>query len=359
MPRQALIGVLLLALLAGATSLPGGAKAAEETATPAKTPAANVQILPAALTPEPMKDGAIRIRLVAVNQGAERAQVWFRPVLVDGSGAAAPFTVTGLWRPGTEDWIRAGEVVPFTLVLRPGGRDYSPWWDPRLPLKGHLAIETTTESGNDVKTKKVELRELSVSQVQPAVLESAVVVIAVLSVVLLLVSLWASNGEMPTGAGSWSTDSIGANVAIGAGLVTGLSAITGLPQLTIYASRPTYGILIAIFAAIVALASPVANLVSKILPKPALFVAATLVLWGATGQFLIVLLLVLELRHAAVIGGAVAWTLGTLDIILALAVVAYVCHAVARPGTRKAADGSGVAAAAARTASVGSDWIVP
>ena len=176
---------------------------------------------------------------------------------------------------------------------------------------------------------------------------------------LLLVSVWASNEDMPTGAGSWSSDSIGANVAIGAGLVTGLSAITGLPQLTIYASRPTYGILIALFAAIVALASPAANLMGKIRPKAALFVAAFLGLWGATGQFLIVLLLVFELRHAAVIGDAVAWTLGLLDGSLALAVVAYVCHAVARPGTRKAADGSGIAGAEARTAAVGSDWIVP
>jgi hypothetical protein len=103
------------------------------------------------------------------------------------------------------------------------------------------------------------------------------------------------------------------------------------------------------------MASPAANLLGKILPAAfALFAAATLVLWGATGQFVVALLLVLELRHASVIAASTAWILGVLDVALALAVLAYVFHAVARPQTRKV---EGPAAATADLRAGG--WTIP
>lgn len=334
--RSAMFGAVLLALLTGTTSEPGRGQTATQAAA-ATAAAANVLIVPNALSPQPMENGVVRIALTAANQGQERARVWFRPVMFDASGNPVRLEVTGLWRGSQEDWIQAGEVVQFTLTLSTSQPSFNGWWDKRLPLKGHLAIETTSETGSVIKNKKLDMRELRVPQIQPAAVEIvSVVVLGIVSAIVLLVAVFLGNRTAPEGSAAWSADSIGANVAIGAGLVSALFAVAGLPELTVYASRSTYGVLIAIFGAVVALASPAANLLSKVLCSHcALFAAGTLVLWGAIGQFIVALLLMLELRQASVVSSATAWVLGGLDVALALAVTAYVFGAVYKPQTRE------------------------
>jgi hypothetical protein len=186
---------------------------------------------------------------------------------------------------------------------------------------------------------------LSVPQIQPAALEIVGLFgTAILAGIVMLVAIRRQKGA-PEGPASWSSDSIGANLAVGAGLVSGLFAVTGLPQLTVYASRPTYGVMIAILAAVVALASPAANLLGKN-PRVSLFAAATLVLWGAMGQLIIAFVLVLELQQAAVIAGATVWTLGVLDAVLFIAVLGYVFSAVAGPAAEPRGGNEGAEAPA-------------
>src|SRR5262249_30802332 len=96
MTRSVVFGVLLIALTGatGATRVvPGALQSSSTAATPAKVAAANapstsstpsapnVQILPAALSPGPMDNGIVKIPMVAINQGSERARVWFKPYL--------------------------------------------------------------------------------------------------------------------------------------------------------------------------------------------------------------------------------------------------------------------------------------
>lgn len=341
LPRTMLLGVLLLALVTGTSSGPAvGQPAADkppaDKPTAEKPAAANVQVLPATLPAAQVGDGAIRIPLVAVNQGTERARIWFRPVLFDARGQSIALDVTGLWRDSSADWLQAGEIVPFTLTLRASGKTFDPWRDARLPLKGHIAIVSTSERGPVIKSLKIDMRELTVPQIQPAALEvSGVIGTGVLSIAVLLLALLFRKDPAPKGSASWSADSIGANVALGSGLVTALVGLAGLPQLTAYASRPTYGLLIAIFAAVVALGSPAANLLGKAgAAALSFFAAASLVLWGAIGQLLVAFFLVLELRRAAVLAESTTWTLLTLDVALGLGVISYVLYVVARPQTR-------------------------
>ena len=337
LPRNAvLVGALLLAVVAGTTadvSLPQQAPSD----TPSKPPAANVSVVPATLAHARLESGRVELPLIAVNHGTETARIWFRPLLFDTSGNPVAATAHGLWRDKTNDGIAPGEVVPFTLAVEAASGPFRPWWERRLPLKGHIAIHTTSDKGPTIASQKIEVREINVPQAQPSAVEIiAVAAPAVFALLMVGLGTGAATGHVPDGLGSWSADSIGTNTALGAGLVSGIIGLAALPQLTVLANRTTYAVVIAIFTAVVALGTPAANILGRIArPRSAFFVAATLVLWGALGQFIVVAFLVGELVFAGVIARTTAALLLVLDVVLAFGVTFYIVDLAAHPEKAK------------------------
>lgn len=247
-----------------------------------------------------------------------------------------PADVHGLWRDRTGDWIAPGEAIPVTLRIRPP-RPFGSVWDGRLPLRGYLLIFTTTSANPAAGDTTIASRELTVPQVQPGIAEIAAVFASLLAALAVVgIATLRARGEPPKGPATWSADSIGANIALGTGLLTALFTLASLPAQTQYASRATYSVLIALFAAIVSLGAPVANLLAKSTAgmRWPFAAAAALVLWGATGQLITAGLLAGELRYARAIAPATSGLLVLLIAALLLALVAYVWHLLAHPQTR-------------------------
>lgn len=198
---------------------------------------------------------------------------------------------------------------------------------------------------------------MNASQVEASWLEIVgVVVIPVLAMIVVGIISRARSETAPLAPASRTTESFGANIALGAGLVSGLFTVTGLPQPTFYVNRPIYGVMILLFAAIVASAAPVANLLIRAKRAAlALFAAGALVLWGASGQLVIAFCLILELQRASVIANMTAWILEVLDVIFGVGVLGYVAYAVYSPEKQvgsKRLTALGPSAAA-------QNWIIP
>jgi hypothetical protein len=360
--RHPLMAVVLLGLLAGSVPATSRHESPPPADPPSSAGAPAVTMLPAILSVSRFADGKAEVPVLISNGGTAEATVSFVPLLADTSGETVEASV---------EW-KGGGTAP-TLTLRPGqqrrlilaifpARDggeresrFGSWWDWQLPLRGHIAVHA--KSGETAAP--VTTHEIAIPQVQPSGLE-VLVLLGCFSLASLAIICWWPSGavQTPTGPAALTADSLAATVGIGAGLANALLALTSLPTLTAFATRETYALLAAVFAALIALGAPASNLLGRLgrHPKTGFAMAAFLVLWGALGQMALGLVLVRELHDARALARSSQWLLWALIGAMIVGVLAYVRKVLASPEASTTTPG--VALAAMRTSSK-TGWSVP
>jgi hypothetical protein len=208
----------------------------------------------------------------------------------------------------------------------------SRFWDSRLPARGSLMLIATRDNATTVR-----YRDLVITQVQPSATELVIAVIAFVPAACLFGWTWTRRAAVapPADAPPWTPRSWSSNLAIGGALLTAVLGIAALPNHTHYMARSSYTVLNAVFAALVALAPAVYDLLKtseRATPSGAmrLFgVAACITLWATLGQIVTAAFLFLELAASRVVTFT---TVVMLLIVLAgvsIALVVYAFRAVA------------------------------
>jgi hypothetical protein len=251
--------------------------------------------------------------------------VTFDAVLVDHAGKVLPTERVGASKvdPGQP------KPIPVTFTLN---STYFGLWDARLPARGSLILSAA--KGNGPRT--IRIRDLVVPQVQPAALELVVTLVSLVPAVTLLLWSWSKEAAQPPpdSAPPWTLRSWSSNLAIGGALLTSLLGLMALPTHTHYMAKASYTVLSPFFAALIALAPAVYDLMKAggtPTPSSALRLfgtAAAITLWATLGQLGTTVFLFLELEAARVVSGVAAVTAALVVVAVGVAVISNAFKAI-------------------------------
>jgi hypothetical protein len=360
--RNGLTGLASVALLGGVLAV-GGTSMPERTAVPAEDAAGDARLKPAAtyvITPDTIdcttfiSENTCQASLVIrVPQNGEARVVSLGATLTTPSGNAAEATVAIIGSDGrTTNTVdlsgKSAAVVKVQLTFPKGWRRD---WPPSV-ASGVLGI---LSDNNRYEGTPKRLRVLAPSgsrwQTTVVLLPAALSLLVALAAAVYL----RRNGIGlldRMGAPNWrASESWSSNLTVGAGLANGVLALAVISDLTVFMTKPAYGVVTMLLSALVILAPIVYGLFRRArtaqestveptvatrlqLLQPAakeqfdgyvvmFLAAAALTLWASGGQLLTFALLIGELWSAAALNTPVAVVIVGLVLMVFVALFVY------------------------------------
>ena len=331
------VAIVLLTLIAPAAWLAGqgspGAAPGGKTATPANaSDKPRVELL----TKPP-------IRFSHTRDGTLQAKVYLRHVTASGTEKlklSGPGTDNAKAKPPELSTQAPTEVE---LIL-PGGCNFKPagleWYNyvvkpnPCKPAGGHLLVTNSAAGRSD---QSIPL-EWTLAAQYSREMETSIFVrafrLATIAVIVGFLIAWRSNRKLEwalVGDSSWDLKSWATNATIGASLLTGILALTGFPDQPVILPKAEYALLSLWSASLVGLGTATYSAFTRpgktagtvVGLVPLFAVSATLILWAASLQILVLLVIVAELAMANVLGPYAEWALGFVLRCALFGVLAY------------------------------------
>jgi hypothetical protein len=286
--------------------------------------------------------------VIRSTEALRKQPLFLKAVLATPDGAAVPVFLEARCEGCSVDRVPLGTapavVVPFTLTLP---RDWSNEWPPRVAT-GLIGFASASNLFDGTP------RRLRVLASSPSNWQTVVVLLPAVLAALMTVGVAVKLAEKTVtlshrmGAPSWkASESWSSNLTVGAGLVTGAIALVS-SDLTVFMTKPSYGVVSMLFASLVLLAPIVYGLARQsanastpefVGPVWAFLAAGLLTVWASGGQLLTFALIIGEIWRARTISGEVASLVIALSIIVFAALFKYgyssmvAAAALAKPAT--------------------------
>lgn len=350
-PRPVWMAYLALAALtAGNALLPIGAPPPPNVTTTATGPSVDFAA-PGAVELTRIAGETAQTVVFVRSDDAAPVSVRFDAVFVDHDGELIARRWAG------EGKVPSKESAPIAVKFKLDHGPVPRYWDARLPARGTLILTAKKEVKDEAKKEgakeaeqpsTIRLRDIVVPQIQPAILELFVTLVSLIPALLLFVWAWLCSAEVtqtpPDSAPPWTPRSWSSNLAIGGALLTSLLGLAALPAHTHYMAKASYTVLSPFFAALIALAPAVYDLIKAGgTPTPAnalrMFgAAAAITLWATLGQLGTAAFLFLELKAARAISGVAAVAAALVVTGVGIAVITYAFKAIATYAAEAAPD---------------------